>query len=119
MHHDPDCLFCKIIDGKIPSQKVYEDDLVYAFKDIHPWAPIHFLIVPREHLASMEQAGPEHAKLLAHMLLLGPKLAREQGSNPYPGGGYRLQFNTGTEGGQEVYHLHMHVVAGARPWLKG
>ena len=118
MHHDTDCIFCKIIEGKIPSQKVYEDELVYAFKDIHPWAPVHFLIVPKEHIPSMEQAGPQHEKLLAHMLLLAPRLAKERGCNPYPAGGYRLQINTGTEGGQEVFHLHLHVVGGSRPWFK-
>ncbi len=119
MRHDPDCLFCKIIEGRIPSQKVHEDDQVYAFKDIHPWAPVHFLIVPKEHVASMAQAGPEHGPLLAHMMLLAPRLAMEQGCNPYPDGGYRLQVNTGTEGGQEIHHLHMHVIGGPRPWLKG
>ncbi|GAA3994451.1 histidine triad nucleotide-binding protein [Comamonas faecalis] len=118
-HHDPDCLFCKIIDGKIPSKKVFEDEQVYAFHDIHPWAPVHFLIVPKTHLPSMAQAAPEHAALLGHMMLLAPRLAMEQGCNPYPDGGYRIVVNTGTEGGQEVHHLHMHVIGGPRPWLRG
>ena len=117
--HDPNCLFCKIIAGQIPSKKVYEDEQVFAFHDIHPWAPVHFLIVPKLHLPSMASATPEHAGLLGHMMLLAPRLAIEQGCNPYPDGGYRIVVNTGTEGGQEVYHLHMHVIGGPRPWLRG
>jgi len=117
--HDPNCLFCKIIAGQIPSRKVYEDELVFAFHDIQPWAPVHFLIVPKLHLSSMAAATPEHASLLGHMMLLAPKLAIEQGCNPYPEGGYRIVVNTGTEGGQEVHHLHMHVIGGPRPWRRG
>lgn len=117
--HDPDCLFCKIIAGQIPSRKVYEDDQVFAFHDIHPGAPIHFLMLPKRHIASMAQVHPADAGLLGHMLTLAPKLAQEQGANPYPDGGFRVVINTGKEGGQEVHHLHMHVMAGPRPWLKG
>ncbi|MCZ2103569.1 MAG: histidine triad nucleotide-binding protein [Comamonadaceae bacterium] len=119
MHHDPDCLFCKIVEGRIPSSKVYEDDQVFAFHDIHPWAPVHFLLIPKEHIASMASVAPDHGPLLAHMMLLAPRLAMEQGCNPYPEGGYRIVVNTGTEGGQEIHHLHMHVIGGPRPWLKG
>ena len=79
--HDPNCLFCKIIAGQIPSKKVYEDEQVFAFHDIHPWAPVHFLIVPKLHLPSMASATPEHAGLLGHMMLLAPRLAIEQGCN--------------------------------------
>jgi len=64
MTHDPDCLFCKIVLGKIPSKKVYEDEHIYAFHDIHPWAPVHFLMVPKAHIPSMAQLGPEHAALM-------------------------------------------------------
>ena len=117
--HDPNCLFCKIIAGQIPSKKVYEDEQVFAFHDIHPWAPVHFLIVPRLHLHSMAATTPEPAGPLGHMLLPAPRLALEPGCNPYPEGGYRIVLNTGTEGGQEVHHLHMHVIGGPRPWLKG
>jgi histidine triad (HIT) family protein len=119
MTHDPDCLFCKIVAGKIPSKKVYEDEQVFAFHDIHPWAPVHFLMVPKAHIASMAQVTQDHAPLLGHMMALAPRLAQEQGCNPYPEGGFRLVVNTGDEGGQEIHHLHMHVIGGPRPWLKG
>jgi histidine triad (HIT) family protein len=117
--HDPNCIFCKIVAGKIPSKKVYEDDDVFVFHDIHPWAPIHFLIVPKAHIASMAQVGPQHEALLGRIMALAPRLALEQGCNPYPDGGYRIVVNTGTEGGQEVHHLHVHVMGGPRPWLRG
>ncbi|OYT90126.1 MAG: histidine triad nucleotide-binding protein [Burkholderiales bacterium PBB3] len=117
--HDPNCLFCKIIAKQIPSKTVYEDDQVYAFHDIHPWAPVHFLIVPKAHIASMAHVGTEHAALMGHIMALVPKLALQEGCNPYPEGGYRLVTNTGAEGGQEVHHLHFHVMGGSRPWLRG
>ena len=113
------CIFCKIAAGIIPSRKVYEDDELFAFHDIHPWAPVHFMIIPKTHIASMAQAGPEHAALLGRMLVLAPRLALEQGCTPYPEGGFRIVLNTGAVGGQEVHHLHMHVIGGPRPWLKG
>jgi len=116
---DPDCIFCKIVAGKIPSRKVYEDDEVFAFHDIHPWAPVHFLIVPKNHIASLTQVGAEHAALLGKLLGLTPRLALQEGCRPYPEGGYRIVINTGAEGGQEVHHLHAHVMGGPRPWLKG
>ena len=119
MTHDPNCLFCKIIEGKIPSTKVYEDEELFAFNDIHPWAPVHFLMVPRLHIASMAQVGPEHAGLLGRMMVLAPKLALQAGCQPYPEGGFRFVVNTGEQGGQEVHHLHMHVIGGPRPWRKG
>ena len=113
------CIFCKIAAGIIPSRKVYEDDELFAFHDIHPWAPVHFMIIPKTHIASMAQAGPEHAALLGRMLVLAPRLALEHGCTPYPEGGFRIVLNTGAVGGQEVHHLHMHVIGGPRPWLKG
>lgn len=116
---DPNCIFCKIIEGRIPSRKVYEDDDLLVFHDIHPWAPVHFLMVPKVHLASMAQVGPEHAALLGRMMSLVPKLALQEGCRPYPEGGFRVVINTGEEGGQEVQHLHVHVIGGPRPWLKG
>ena len=119
MNHSDNCIFCKIAAGTIPSRKVYEDDELFAFHDLHPWAPVHFLIIPKAHIASMAQVGPEHAALLGRMLALAPQLALEQGCNPYPAGGFRIVTNTGAEGGQEVHHLHFHVIGGARPWLKG
>ena len=115
----PDCLFCKIVAGKIPSRKVYEDDDIFAIHDIHPWAPVHFLIIPKQHIPSMAQAGAQHADLLGRMMVLAPKLALEQGCTAYPEGGFRIVTNTGVEAGQEVNHLHIHVMGGPRPWLKG
>jgi histidine triad (HIT) family protein len=119
MNHDDNCIFCKIATGKIPSRKVYEDDELFAFHDIHPWAPVHFLIIPKDHIVSMAHVGPEHAAMLGRLMVLAPRLAMEQGCNPYPEGGFRILTNTGIEGGQEVHHLHFHVIGGARPWLKG
>ncbi|RYG11985.1 MAG: histidine triad nucleotide-binding protein [Burkholderiales bacterium] len=117
-HHD-NCIFCKIAAGAIPSRKVYEDEELFAFHDINPSAPVHFLIIPKAHLPSMAQAGPEHAGMLGRLMLLAPKLALAEGCNPYPAGGFRIVANTGAEGGQEVHHLHVHVMGGPRPWLKG
>ena len=117
--HDPNCIFCKIVAGQIPSKKVYEDDELLAFHDIHPWAPVHFLMIPKAHIPSMAQVGPEHEALLGRIMVLAPRLALEQGCNPYPAGGFRIVVNTGAEGGQEVQHLHIHVMGGPRPWLKG
>lgn len=119
MSHDPQCIFCKIVAGQIPSRKVYADDDIYAFHDINPWAPVHFLLVPRLHIASMAQLTHEHERLMGKMMRLAPQLALEQGCKPYPEGGFRLICNTGTEGGQEVHHLHVHVLGGPRPWTRG
>ena len=113
------CIFCKIVAGVIPSRNVYEDDEIFAFHDIKPWAPVHFLIIPKAHIVSMAHVGPEHAALLGRMMLLAPQLAMTQGCRPYPEGGFRILTNTGTEGGQEVHHLHIHVMGGPRPWVKG
>jgi histidine triad (HIT) family protein len=117
--HDPNCIFCKIVAKQIPSKAVYEDEHVYAFHDINPWAPVHFLLIPKAHIPSMAHVGTEHAALMGHMMALVPQLALQQGCNPYPEGGYRLVTNTGLEGGQEVHHLHFHVMGGPRPWLRG
>ena len=117
--HDPNCIFCKIVAGQIPCRKVHEDDELLAFHDIAPWAPVHFLIIPKAHIASMMDVGPEHERVLGRMMALAPRLAMEQGCEPYPEGGFRLVVNTGTEAGQEVHHLHLHVIGGPRPWRKG
>ena len=119
MSFDSDCIFCKIVNGDIPSRKVYEDDELFAFHDIAPWAPVHFMIVPKRHIASMGQLAPEDSALMGKLLILAPRLALEQGCRPYPEGGYRVVINTGLEGGQEVHHLHVHVMGGPRPWFKG
>jgi histidine triad (HIT) family protein len=119
VHSDPDCLFCKIVAGKIPSKPVYHDDDLYAFHDIHPWAPVHFLIIPKLHIPSMALLTEDHAELMGRMMVLIPKLALQEGCNPYPEGGFRMLANTGAEGAQEVHHLHVHVIGGPRPWSRG
>ncbi len=115
MNRDPDCIFCKIAAGEIPCQKVYEDDELLAFKDIRPAAPVHLLIIPKLHLPSLIEADASHHALLGRMLTLAPKLAHEQGAD----NGFRTVINTGRDGGQEVYHLHLHVMGGPRPWKHG
>ncbi|HVZ44628.1 MAG TPA: histidine triad nucleotide-binding protein [Ramlibacter sp.] len=117
--HDPNCIFCKIVEGKIPSKKVYEDDDILAFHDIHPWAPVHFLMIPKRHIASLAHAQPKDAEVLGRMMALVGELAMKEGARPYPEGGFRVVVNTGADGGQEVHHLHLHVIGGPRPWLKG
>jgi histidine triad (HIT) family protein len=119
MTTDPNCIFCKIVAGQIPSQKVYEDEEILAFHDIAPWAPIHFLVIPKAHIASMAQLESEHAGLMGRIMTLIPKLALHAGCEPYPAGGFRVLCNTGEQGGQEVHHLHIHVMGGPRPWKKG
>jgi histidine triad (HIT) family protein len=119
MSTDPNCIFCKIISGQIPSRQVYEDDEMLAFHDIAPWAPVHFLMVPKRHITSMAHLQDGDGALVGRMLALAPQLALEQGCRPYPEGGFRIVTNTGAEGGQEVQHLHFHVMGGPRPWLRG
>lgn len=103
-----DCLFCKIAQGLIPSRKVYEDDEVLAFHDINPVAPVHILLIPKLHLVSLADAEEVHAALLGKMLVLAAKLAKEQGLDT----GFRTVINTGKGGGQEVFHLHIHIIGG-------
>ena len=103
-----DCIFCRIARGEIPCRKVYEDEEIVAFHDIHPAAPVHFMLVPKLHLDSLSQAGSEHAALLGRMLLLAPRLAKEQGLE----NGFRTVINTGKGGGQEVPHFHIHIIGG-------
>ena len=115
MSADPNCIFCKIVAGKVPARKVFEDDGLLAFHDINPWAPEHVLIIPKLHLATLSDTNSEHQALLGRMLLLAPQLMKELGVQ----NGFRTVINTGPDGGQEVYHLHMHVMGGPRPWLRG
>lgn len=115
MSHDPQCIFCKIVAGQIPSRKVHEDDELLVFHDIHPWAPVHLLIIPKLHVPSLAEIEPEHQAWLGKMLSLAPKLMKQQGVT----NGFRTVINTGADGGQEVPHLHMHVYGGPRPWAKG
>lgn len=113
--HDPDCVFCKIVGGQIPSRKAHEDEELLAFHDIKPWAPVHLLIVPKMHVATLAEVDERHQALMGRMLVLAPKLMRDLGVV----NGFRIVINTGRDGGQEVYHLHMHVIGGPRPWAKG
>ena len=103
------CIFCKIIAGDIPAKKIYEDEDLIAFNDIHPLAPVHFLIVPKLHVESLAQCEESQQTLLGKILLLAPKLAAEQGLK-----GFRTMINTGAEGGQEVFHLHVHAFGGSQ-----
>jgi histidine triad (HIT) family protein len=103
------CLFCRIIAGEIPSKKVYEDDLAFAFHDINPQAPTHVLIVPKKHIASLDEAGPDDRALLGHLTLVASKLAHQLG---VVAGGYRTVINTGAGAGQSVWHIHVHLLGG-------
>lgn len=115
MSLDPHCLFCKIIQGQIPSRKVYEDDELLAFHDIAPWASVHFLVVPKLHLASLYDIDAQHQHLMGKMLILAPQLARKEGAL----NGFRCIINSGPDALQEVAHLHLHVMGGPRPWARG
>jgi len=103
-----DCIFCKIAAGEIPSRKVYEDGEILAFHDIQPVAPVHFLMIPTAHVASLAECGPEHAAVLGRMMAMAGRLAREQGAAD----GFRTIVNTGRVGRQDVYHLHIHIIGG-------
>lgn len=102
-----DCIFCKIVSNDIPAKKIYEDEEVIVFHDIHPIAPVHFLLVPKLHIESLAECSQAHQDLLGKMLLLAPKLAAQLGLK-----GFRTMINTGREGGQEVFHIHIHVFGG-------
>lgn len=101
-----DCLFCKIVNGDIPARLLYEDDQVIAFHDIAPQAPVHFLVIPRKHIATLDAAGEEDRALLGHILYTAQRLAREQGCEE----GFRVVMNCNALGGQTVYHIHLHVL---------
>jgi len=104
-----DCLFCKIAAGQIPSTKLYEDDTVFAFKDINPQAPLHALVIPREHIASLNELGAGHDAMAGAMLRCAVRLAKEHGCAER---GYRTVFNTNADAGQSVFHIHLHVLGG-------
>jgi histidine triad (HIT) family protein len=108
---DANCIFCKIVRGEIPAQKAYEDDLILAFHDIRPQAPVHFLLVPKAHIATLYDAQDAHQAALGKMLALAGRLAREAGATD----GFRTIINNGRVGHQEVYHVHMHVLGGPDP----
>ena len=111
MSQDPNCIFCKIVAGQIPSKKAYEDEEILAFHDIHPWAPVHILIIPKVHVATLYDATAAHQAALGKMLAVAGRLAREAGARD----GFRTIINNGRVGHQEVYHVHMHVLGGPQP----
>lgn len=101
-----DCLFCKIINGEIPSKKIYEDDKVFAFEDINPQAPVHFLVIPKEHIESAMDLTPTNNELMGYIMYIASKLAKEKGLDD----GYRIVNNCGSDGGQTVNHIHFHIL---------
>ena len=103
-----DCLFCKIASGEIPSKKIYEDEKVYAFYDIDPQAPTHFLVIPKEHIKSCDELTAENAEIVSHIFLVIAKIAKDLGLE----NGYRIVNNCGEDGGQTVGHMHFHVLGG-------
>jgi histidine triad (HIT) family protein len=121
LHHfiamSEDCLFCKILKGQIPSQKVQEDDSVYAFRDINPQAPMHVLVIPKEHIPSLNELEPKHDALMGHVARVAAEIAKKEGHGEK---GYRLAFNCQSGAGQTVFHLHAHVLGGRRfAWPPG
>lgn len=111
------CLFCKIAQGEIPATVVYEDDDVIAFRDIRPQAPTHVLIIPRKHIATIDDTQDEDQQLLGKMILKAKQLAKSEGLSD---AGYRLVFNVNSGGGQEVYHIHLHLLGGRQmTWPPG
>jgi histidine triad (HIT) family protein len=109
---DPSCLFCKIVAGQLPADKLYEDDAVLAFKDIHPQAPFHGLVIPKIHVATLNDFSGAQVELVGRLLLAAQRLAADQGLS-----GYRVAMNVNREGGQVVFHAHLHVLGGRQ--LKG
>ncbi|MDE5671408.1 MAG: histidine triad nucleotide-binding protein [Eubacterium sp.] len=101
------CLFCEIINGNIPSTKVYENDMIYAFKDINPVAPVHFLVVPKQHIENVNEVNAENSKYISHIFEKIPEIAKSQGIDSY-----RIINNCGADAGQTVMHLHFHIIGG-------
>ncbi len=104
-----ECLFCKLANHEIPTQVVYEDEHAFAFRDINPQAPVHILVIPRQHLSNLAEASPQDAQLLGHLLWVCAEVARQEGVEA---SGYRVVLNTNRDAGQSVYHLHFHVLGG-------
>lgn len=117
-----DCIFCKIVKKELPSTLVFENERIMVFKDIHPAAPVHLLIIPKKHIPTLSHCSEDDAALLGEMMALIPKLAREEGIAVFgtetgtPQGGFRVVVNTGPDGKQDVYHMHIHLMGGPRPW---
>jgi histidine triad (HIT) family protein len=106
-----DCIFCRIARGEIPSKKLYEDEDIFAFHDINPQAPVHFMVIPKQHIASLNEADSSHQAVLGKLMVKLGELARSQGLTD----GFRTIINTGRIGRQEVYHLHVHILGGPEP----
>lgn len=111
-----DCIFCRIISGDIPSDILYQDEQVVAFRDINPKAPVHLLLVPRKHIESVAELSEDEASIMGHLVTVANRLAREAGISEK---GYRLVVNSGPEGGQEVPHLHLHLLGGRQMGILG
>ena len=105
-----DCIFCKIIDGSIPSKKAYEDDTILAFYDLEPQAPVHFLVIPKQHIANVDEINEGNADVIAHIFTKIPQIAKSLGLT----NGYRIVTNCGKEGCQSVFHMHFHVLGGTQ-----
>ena len=111
-----DCIFCKIANGEIPAEKVYEDERVVAFNDLSPQAPVHVLIIPKEHIASCDEVTEENCGVVGHIFAVASKIAKEKGLS----NGYRIVNNCGEDGGQTVHHLHFHLMGGSEfTWPAG
>jgi histidine triad (HIT) family protein len=108
---DDNCIFCRIARSELPSNKVYEDDAMLAFHDLHPVAPVHFMVIPKAHIASFADVRPEHAEIFGRIMSKIPEMARAQGLTD----GWRTIINTGRVGRQDVYHIHIHVIGGPNP----
>lgn len=108
---DDKCIFCRIARGELPSSKVYEDDVMLAFHDLHPVAPVHFMVIPKLHIASFAEVRAEHAEIFGRIMSQIPEMARAQGLTD----GWRTIINTGRVGRQDVYHIHIHVIGGPYP----
>ena len=117
-----DCIFCKIVNGEIPSTTVFENECVKVFRDIHPAAPTHLLIIPKRHIPTLSHCTGDDASLLGEMMALIPQLAKQEGiqvegvESDGSKGGFRVVVNAGPDGRQDVYHLHIHLMGGPRPW---
>jgi histidine triad (HIT) family protein len=104
-----DCLFCRMVEGEVPVDKLYEDDLVMAVLDIHPRAPVHFMVVPKEHIPTVREVRGEHGPLLSRIFTTAAKVAKDEGVAE---SGYRLAFNVGDDAGMTIHHLHLHCLGG-------
>ncbi len=117
MDHDPNCIFCKIIEKKIPSKIIYEDDAVTAFEDVNPQAPVHTLVVPKKHIPNIHSMSESDRELVGHLFFTARKIAEDKGLDAK---GYRMVINNGQGAGQTVFHLHLHILSGRRfSWPPG